>query len=67
MIYIEEKPFATEKYVAGIYTDAEDLECPFTIVDRGENGANEIVWTERVPPFHKATEERILEHYKMNK
>lgn len=63
MIFIENKPFSIDEYFAGTYTDADDIEHNFTLLNMGE-GELEVVWIENLPGFTKAVEERIIEKFK---
>jgi len=63
MIFIEDEPFSKDEYYAGTYTDSDDVEHNFTLLHMGE-GAPEVVWTENLPSFTKAVEERIIEKFK---
>lgn len=61
-IYIESKPFAIDKFYAGVYTDKEGKEYVFTLLET--DNQLDITWTYEIPAFHKVVEETLKEQFR---
>jgi hypothetical protein len=63
-IHIDKKPFSTDLYYSGVFTDRNNKEFEFTLTQH-DNGLS-IGWLNDHPMFREASENIIIEHFKNN-